>query len=264
MAVANTSLTMEERRRLLDEYFALERSLIDCDLMSRRYKANSEERRRISRHEKIYIPRIGDLLHEYIDGVPFIKLSRCPITGVEVEHSLDNMGLDGLWWKYFGSARPQENLPSSYFAFTGAMKLSAPVEKTPFLVLPGPEVPYVIPRLLKDRNVTAVVSSVPVGRHQGYTIVYFANPVPRMARANDWGSNEYKIYAPGSEGWSEVREDDSEFDFDLAKWIDTGRVQWIAPGDASLRLHSEVSGCPYLNLPGDRKISRIQYGEVWK
>jgi hypothetical protein len=262
MPVSSMSFTKEERRKLLDEYFALERSLVDCDFMGRRFKANSEDARRIARHEQIYMPRIWDLLGDYIAGVPFLKLSRCPISGAEVEHSLDNFGLDGLWWKYFGSARPLEGLPPAYFAFTGALKLVEPVEHTSFLALPGPEVPYVIPRLLKESSVTAVISSVSVGVHNGYAIFYFARPIPRVPRANDWGANEYKVYDAGSEGWDEISEDEKEFDFDLSKWITSGRLQWIAPGDTALRLRTDVSGCPYLNLPGRRTISRIQYGEV--
>ncbi len=262
MPVSSLSFTREERRRLLDEYFALERSLIECDLMGRR--SDAEAARRIARHEQIYMPRIWDLLGDYIAGLPFLKLSRCPISGVEVEHSIDNFGLDGLWWKYFGSSRPQEKLPPTYFAFTGALRLAASVEYTPFLVLPGPEVPYVIPRLFKDSSVTAVLSAVSIGAHEGYAIFYFAKPVPRVARANEWGANEYKIYEAGTEGWDEINEDEQEFDFDLSRWITSGRLQWIAPGDSALRLQTNVSGCPYLNLPGRRTIQRIQYGEVSK
>jgi hypothetical protein len=261
MPVSSMSFTRDERRRLLDEFFALERSLMECDVMARR--SNGEAAQRIARHEKIYIPRITDLWQQYIARVPFLTLSRCPISGVELEHSMDDFGLDGPWWKYLGSARPKENLPPTYLAFTGALKLAAPVEQTSFLVLPGPEVPYVIPRLFKDSTVTAVLSSVPIGKHQGYAIFYFAKPSLHLARANEWGTNEYKIYGAGTEGWNEVREDEKEYDFDLGKWITSGRLQWIAPGDTALRLQSDANGCPYLNLPGRRTISRIQYGEVW-
>jgi hypothetical protein len=39
---------------------------------------------------------------------------------------------------------------------------------------------------------------------------------------------------------------------------------WIAPGDASITLHGHVSRCPYLDLPGSRRLKFIRDGKVWE
>ncbi len=51
-------------------------------------------------------------------------------------------------------------------------------------------------------------------------------------------------------------------DFDLAPWIEQGKVFWIAPGDESMTLRSDVQGCPYLNLLGSREFVSICRGKV--
>jgi hypothetical protein len=80
-----------------------------------------------------------------------------------------------------------------------------------------------------------------------------------MTRLNDWGRNEYTLH----EGWDSYPEDESEFDFDLARWISAGKLFWIAPKDNTLTLRGEVSGCPYIALKGRQTITRVQNGEVW-
>ncbi len=53
------------------------------------------------------------------------------------------------------------------------------------------------------------------------------------------------------------------WDFELAPWIQAGKLLWIAPGDDALALRSDVDACPYLALPGHRGITRLQDGEAW-
>ena len=89
-----------------------------------------------------------NLREAYRAGVPFVGLSRCPISGEVLRHSLDIHGLDGLWWNSGNPIRPREERSKTLFAFTGAMTLNKEVEFTDFLVKPGPGVPFVIPKLL--------------------------------------------------------------------------------------------------------------------
>lgn len=117
--------------------------------------------------------------------------------------------------------RPEEELPETLIAFTGALRLADDVEFTPFLVMPGPGAPYVLPRLLDQEGVRAVVSSVAIGAHQGYVIAYFAESPPDGAqRANDWGSEIYRLPdASGEDGWDTVIEVGDTYDFELGPWI---------------------------------------------
>lgn len=209
--------------------------------------------------------RAAAVRDEYLESLPRVPISRCPITGEELVRTIDVHGLNGPWWDYEGALRPVESGPDTFFALTGAMRLGEPVGDTHFLVKPGPGVPFVVRRLLERPEIVATVSSVPVGVHEGFAIVYFADPIPHgIRRHNDWGRNRYTAVADdGRVGWDEVDEDEGDYDFDLREWIERGKVRWIAAGDTSLTLREEVDSCPYVGLEGPREIQRIQYGEVW-
>ena len=241
----------------------MERGLYEA--IALRQRAAGGDAIRLGVHETAYTRRSHALWDEYVEGTPIVALSRCPFTDEVVYHSIDTFGLDGLWWKYLAPARRAEVLPASCFAVTGAVRLAPTVERGPFLCVPGPEVPYVIPRLLELPGMTAVISSLPIGDHDGFAVVYFAEPVPvRARRANRWGASDYWFRDEnGAERWSEVPEDEGEFDFDLGPWIEAGRVRWIAPGDAGLRLNESTAGCPYIGLDGRSEVLRVQNGRVW-
>jgi hypothetical protein len=204
------------------------------------------------------------LRDEYVAGLPRPRLARDPFTGTVVAHSVDTAGLDGLWWRYEDVVRPVEDLPRTFFAITGAVTLADAVEDVPFLVKPGPEVPYVIPRMLLHRDVRAVVSALPVGAHTGYAVTYFADPAPPMlARCNAWGANEHWFTDDGGTGWDTSDEEDDDPDYDLASWVESGKLQWVAPGDTEVRLKKGLEGCPFVDLPGRRSFVRVQDGVAW-
>jgi hypothetical protein len=157
-------------------------------------------------------------------------------------------------------------VPATLVAFAGALQLVGELEPTPFLVKPGPAVPYVIPRLLEHPDVTAVVTGVAVGRHQGYVISYFAAPgTPIGDRANDWGASFYRVARDGAarDGWNTYPEDGDEYDFNLEPWLESERLLWIAPEDDSITLRAGVAECPYVALDGRREIQRLQGATVW-
>jgi hypothetical protein len=174
--------------------------------------------------------------------------------------SIDPFGLDGLWWHYHSALRPDETLPSTFYALTGAMKLAAQIEDTRFLVMPGPEAPFVIPRLLDHEGAVAVVSHVKVGAHEGFPIFYFANPLPTGLRFNTWGRGLYYVEENGERLWNKVPEDEEPLDFELAPWIERGKLLWIKPGDAKLALENKTKGCPFLGLAGRREFLQVQHG----
>jgi hypothetical protein len=204
---------------------------------------------------------VAALEERYLETLPEPEISRSPHTGEVFRHSLDTGGLDGPWWRYENPLRPiGEELPETVVAFTGAVKLNEPVEVFPFLCKPGPEAPFVIPRLLRAESVRAVVSQMPIGRHVGYPIVYFAEDPPEtLQRFNTWGADRYETYL----GWDSVPEGSVELDYDLAPWVERGKLLWISPGDDRLVLQLGADRCPYFDLPGRRGFMRIQAGDVW-
>lgn len=206
-----------------------------------------------------------EVAERYRRRVPRVPVARSPIDGAIAAHSLDTFDIDGLWWWYDNAIRPIEELPSTWFAMAGAMRLADEVADTAFLVKPGPEIPFVIPRILERPGLVAVLAEVPVGPHTGYAITYFAPaPVPLdLPRINTWGADSYIVRRPnGTAGWDSTIDWCPEWDFDLAPWIEQRRLAWIAPGDESLTLRYEVAGCPFLGLTGAIEPTRIQFGNV--
>jgi len=203
-------------------------------------------------------------LREYLRRLPRPAVARCPYSSAVVHHSVDTGGIDGPWWDYRWPQRPAEELPPTFFAFTGALRQGSPLPSVEWLVKPGPEVPFVVPRLLGIDRMRAVIQSISVSGWDGWTITYFTDKLPAVERFNDWGSCRY--WTDGGRGvdWDSMTEDAEPLDFELAPWIDRGALLWIAPGDAELRLQSTSAGCPYLGLQGRRTFVRVQEGESWE
>lgn len=232
-------MAQDQRRTILDEYFEL-------------YDRDDDE-------------RAATLRTEYSALLPEKRISRCPITGEIVTMAIDTFGIDGLWWDYNDPVRPAADVPETQIAFTGALKFEGEIEVAPFTCKPGPEVPYVVPRLIRNSLVRAVISQIKIGTHIGYPIVYFSNsPSKGVARFNDWGTDRYWVYDGEGGWWDSVVEETESIDFDLGRWIESGRLMWIAPDDPKLTLRSGASGCPYLSITGRRSFFQTQDGQIWE
>jgi hypothetical protein len=208
---------------------------------------------------------LADLRQQYRLHLPVLPLSRCPFTGQVVYHSLDPLGLDGFFWDFHDPIRFPTYLPSPLFSFSGALQLGNPVEKTRFLCLPGPGIPFVIPEFMGADGVKAVIYSLRIGSHTGYPILYFTDPVPPgIEPVNDWGADHWKrVDVFGTVHWNESVDFEDEYDFDLVPYIRSKKLLWISPGDRTMTLRSGTDGCPYVDLKGERRIQRIQDGKVW-
>jgi hypothetical protein len=208
--------------------------------------------------------RLTQIRRRYEALLPEVTVARCPFDGGLVRWPIDTAGLDGSFWDYRASARrhPQAR-PPRWLAMTGAMDLTAPVEHTPYLAIPGPGVPFVVPRILGRQGVRAVVAQVPVGAHTGWAISYFG-PLPDTSLVNLWGTDTYPVVDDDGRwlGWDRVDETASAYDFELAGWVGSGKLLWIEPGDDSGTLHEGLDGCPYVGLSGPRKIGIVAEGEV--
>lgn len=115
---------------------------------------------------------------------------------------VDIGGLDGWYWRYeTAELTLPEPMPVGWLAMNGAMRLVKPVEVTTFLVHPGPGVAFVIPNLMKARNVRAVVGEVPVDRHTGWAITYLRRGVERRPDAERLGSQFYQACPADHVAW---------------------------------------------------------------
>jgi hypothetical protein len=193
---------------------------------------------------------------EYADRLPRVVVSACPFTGAPLMRSIDPFGLDGPWWQKDRTFTPAEPAaPPTFRVLLGALDLRGrePAEAGE-LVIPGPGAPFVVPRLLELPEMVAVVSRLELANGDlGYPIAYFSteemDPTElhqEWTRAELWYSS-----SDGDEGWMVMND---PWDFDLAPWIERGKLRWLRSGDESHRVIGPASGerCPFLDLPGDR------------
>ncbi|MDD5602991.1 MAG: hypothetical protein PHG48_02765 [Eubacteriales bacterium] len=210
------------------------------------------------------------LIAEYRQKVPLRQLSRCPFTGEVLKHSIDSHGIDGLWWDNNNPVRPDEELPKSFLGFTGALSLGNTVngenkiEFFPFTCSPGPDVPFVLPRLLYFDQVKAVISSCRIGMHRAYLVFYFSwPPLTGVERPNEFGMSSYRYRdLNGDLRLGEYYEFDR--DFELEEWVTRGKLLWINPDDTANDLKSDVSRCPYIGLKGSRENKYVSEGRFWR
>lgn len=250
--------TKERRQALIDTINVIEAE--DARLVAAAPGAWTREREQLQEQRR-------PLARAIRDEMPMIPMSRCPFCGFVAEQTFDPHGIDGLWWRGPGATREVQAPPRCphYFCFTGALALARPLEVLPFAVSPGPEVPFVVPSILTHPGMRVVISSTPVGRHTGYPIFYFGDPIiPETAGLNDWGHHLWTYYEDGQPRGSRGRLlFDEECDYDLALWVAKGKVLYILPGDETMTLRTGVDGCPYLDLPGRRILNRLHNGVLY-
>ncbi|MCU1643429.1 MAG: hypothetical protein JWN03_3704 [Nocardia sp.] len=244
-SIALRAKLLRESRQLIDEAVELERV--------REIEAARALRRRAS-----------DVKQEYTKTLPDIAVARCPETGAVVEYPIDIVDFDGWYWDSGNPWRRSPTVPKNWLTMSGAARLSEPVAFAPFRCQPGPGLPYVIPRILANEGVRAVLNQVPVGPHIGWTISYFGPRPEGVKLENTWGSNVYDIYSDDGEwlGWGEHESDVGEYDFDLAPWLESEKLLWIAPGDPEVQLNAGATGCPYIGLEGEHRKAGIFRGEL--
>lgn len=213
--------------------------------------------------------RLMDALYalqgEYADRLPRIPVSACPHTGDVLKRSIDPYGLDGPWWTKDRTFTPAEPAPPPTFrVLLGALDLHGRIpSEAGEVVLAGPDVPFVVPRLLGLPGMVAVVSRLDLPNGDiAYPIAYFSTEAMHptelhqaWTRAELWFTDD-----DGDSGWTAMND---EWDFELAPWIEKGRLRWIRPGDAGFKVVGPDAGepCPYVGLSGDRLPQFIGGGE---
>lgn len=201
--------------------------------------------------------QMQDLLAAYWRDLPRVPLSRCPICTRVLERIFDPAGIDGYWWQEGGAGAAEEPAPCEHFGvLQGAVHLNGlpPLGGMHFEAFLGPEVPFVIPRLLAHDAIVAVISSAPLAcGYTAYPIAYFSREaLPPSAYTQPWTRSRFSW--PGERGRFPWRADTDRWDFELGPWIERRKVLWIEPGDAELRLRRAADApCPYLGLPGRRE-----------
>ena len=246
-------LDVGARRALLDEFERIEAQLSGDEELSA--PADDLIRRRV------------ELLVAYQEGFPLLPVSRCPFTGEVLALSIDTVDLDGLWWSWEAPVRGPAEEPSTLLAVTGSVAIAARVPSTRRRCRPGPAVPYVLPRLLTHESVRAVASAVPVDGHDAVLVAYYGRVDAEALgpAVNDWGSSYTMRVVDGDVVVlrnDEAAEAAEERDGDLERWIGSGKLGWIEPGDDSLTIRGTVEGCPFLRRGGRLALQEVVAGLV--
>ncbi len=225
-----------------------------------------------TRENVIRRERLLALLAEYADRLPRPVLSICPFTGERYLRTFDPFGLDGPYWDARCMVPFDEPRASPCFqVLLGACDLKG---RTPAevdeQVVPGPSVPFVVPELLALPGMVAVIGRLSFASGDvGYPIAYFSDqPIAPESLHQEWGRLDY--WFKRSDGRDAAwLVSTAEWDFELAPWIEKGKVLWIEPDlDAAgqplvLRRANDPDSpaCPFVNLPGERAPQQIEGGE---
>lgn len=203
---------------------------------------------------------------EYFDRLPRVVLSACPFTGTPLKRVFDPLGLDGPFWPKVQVAEVvQPDAPATFRVLLGALDLHGrPVPEVTEEILPGPDAPFVVPRLLKLPGMVAVISRVELsGGDVAYPIGYFSETeIPAHLLHQFWLKQELWFdNSTGSKSWMTAND---TWDFDLAPYVAAGKVRWIRPGDTGAEVVGSESGeaCPYVGLPGQHRPQVLSGGEL--
>src|SRR6478672_4671858 len=173
----------------------------------------------------------------YFRDLPRTPVSCCPHCQKPLYRAFDLFGLDGLWWR--SDAQLDEPQPCPHFCvLLGAVDLRTSRPRPDFDVHPGPGAPFVVPRLLQNEGMVAVVSAIEMmDGAVAYPIAYFAPrrpPIQTLAAA--WARTNF-VYSTqlGVHAWRRADEPapgapaGDNWDFDLPPWVASGRVRWCDP-----------------------------------
>jgi hypothetical protein len=205
------------------------------------------------------------VLGEYYDAMPELVLGVCPFTGEKLVEHFDPFGLDGpLWHKEPMGPCEQPAPPPTFQVLLGALALRGrKPEEVKDAVLPGPDLPFVVPRLLELPGMVAVLSQRRMETGDvAYPIAYFSEEEidlgdlhQRWLRQEHWYTD-----ASGAECWSVMND---EWDYDLRPHIEAGKLLWFDAEPPEFVLHGaeQVDDCPFLELEGDGQPQELEDGE---
>ena len=162
------------------------------------------------------------VLDEYFDRLPRVVMSVCPFTGNPLVRSFDPFGLDGPWWHKDILAEINEPAaPSTFKTLLGALYLGSrqPAEVIQE-VIPGPEVPFVVPRLLGLPGMVAVVSELKLETgDRAFPVAYFSEQdIPPAKLHQTWLRQD--LWFKTETGDTSCLIANDTWDFDLAPCIE--------------------------------------------
>lgn len=211
-----------------------------------------------------YLKETTSIAEEYFERLPRMVMGCCPFDGQPLVRTFDPYGLDGFWWDL--DATPQEAPTCPHFCLLlGAVNFNGrDSHGGDFEVRPGPQAPYVIPRLLDYPEMIAVISHIEMDNgYVAYPITYFAERRPPPQDLTTGWARAIHSYTTqlGESAW---REPNDSWDFDLRPWLEKDKVRWCEPESGNQKLSDEPpERCPYVDLPGERQRMVVRGKRFW-
>lgn len=202
------------------------------------------------------------LLGEYSDRLPRVVMSVCPFTGAALKRSFDPFGFDGPWWQKDRTFTPEEPAaPPTFQLVLGAVDLRGrkPAEALE-TVLAGPDAPFVVPRLLGEPGMVAVIHRLEMATGDvAWPIAYFSGEeIPPWRLHQHWTRPELWFKTESGDSSWVIKND--TWDFDLAPWVAKGQLRWVASEGAKL-VAVGAGNCPYAGIGGDHLPQELSGGE---
>lgn len=245
--------SITERNRIIDTHRALVLEIRKLEPEISKLAAVRDPRwRELEQKRGALVRQIEPLVEEYWDLVPAVKLSRCPFCEQDLTRLFDPVDLTGFWWMdRTQRPRPEPPCCKHFCLLLGAVNLNGlPPEGGLFECRPGPDVPYVIARILEMPTMIAVVSRIPLRcGYIAYPVAYFAAepPGPR-AMTQGWARKEYRFSSgENKSGWDIVRD---KRDYDLSPWILKGKLRWFHEGALGQPGAPPPQVYPFQNIQG--------------
>lgn len=199
------------------------------------------------------IRSIRNLEREYAENLSLKPVSRCPICESPARVAIDVSRLDSPWWDDNTLNYPSDDVCEHFYLLQGAIKFDSEVIFTgrSGVIRPGPDKPFVIGRLLREKTIFGVVSEITLAdRFAAYPVCYFSeNPEIEVVKHQSWARETYPEF--DDDGNHVVNFTSTlPWDFNIARWHRDQKLLWIAPGDASLTLRDDMPS-PYEDTPGE-------------
>ncbi len=244
-----------ERARIIHEHRQVILAMREVELrITALLHKNDPSWRELEKERNALYQKIEPLIKEYWSILPAVELSRCPFCEAKLMRRFDAVDLNGFWWMDRTQRPCDEPQSCPHFCLlTGALNFNGrPVSGGLFECLPGPDVPYVIPRILEFPTMSAVLSGIPMTcGYTAYAVAYFAQqpPAPKTL-THAWARKIFQFKdESGKSGW-DIK--DEAVDYELAPWIKSGKLLWYADGKLN---HSakDPQECPLLNIKGKKR-----------
>jgi hypothetical protein len=218
---------MDQRQTIIDSHRQIILQLRDIEKQIEKMLASNDPQWRQLEVKRSALQRqVEPLIDEYWKWIPSVELSQCPFCQKPLFRRFDAYDINGFWWMDRTQREIKESEACEHFCLlSGALNLNGhSVKGGLFECRPGPDKPFVFPRLLQMPSMVVVIGEIPMScGYMAYPIVYFSKEkIESYHLTQSWARKDYSVtLTDGRSGWN-IREDKQ--DFNLRNWISLNKI----------------------------------------